>query len=691
MRNSQIKKCILEHLQKSDYTPLDKKDLMEALGINPEDKKKFQRNLTELENKQKIKIQNHCIHIVHQTKLVINGTFSAHPRGFGFVQPVEGSKIMENVFIPKEYTKRAVNGDTVKVELSGIKSPKGYDGKVIQILERNAKFVVGTVINISKTGVSVFCPLLGEDKNVVMENPSVKIEKGDRLLMSVQSWGSRDGSIKTQLKKRLGSINDPSIDVDIAIIEHGIIDKFHLASKKQEEKFGTKVTLQDQKGRIDLRELECVTIDPDTAKDFDDALSLEIDKKGHFHLGVHIADVSHYVTPECPIDLDAQIRGNSTYFPGRCVPMLPEKLSNGICSLKPNVIRLTVSALMELDKEGNLIDYKILRTFIKSRKRFTYKEALKILENKDKSPFYPLLKNLEKLALLFKQKRRERGSIDFALAEGYIHLDKHGKPISIETIEYDITHQMVEEFMLKANELVAKHLHHQEGTGLFRVHPEPDIENFSNFFDLASMLGYRVPKNASTKDIQNIFDQARNSPEISLLSVQFIRSLKLAIYSKDNIGHFGLALEHYCHFTSPIRRYSDLIIHRMLFGENTDIALEKAGLLYSESERKSMRAESSVIFLKKLRYLEAEHNKNPDKIYSATITRVFPMRIIFDIEDYFIEGSCHVSQLHSDYYEFENGSLIGSRTKKILGFGKKIRVKLEKVDLIFQKTSWTLA
>jgi len=444
---------------------------------------------------------------------------------------------------------------------------------------------------------------------------------------------------------------------------------------------------EDQKGREDLKGLECITIDPDTAKDFDDALSLTIDEKGNYHLGVHIADVSHYVQPESPIDVEAIERGNSTYFPGNCIPMLPKNLSNGLCSLKPKVVRLAASVLIDLDPNGNILDYKIVRSVIKSRKRFTYKEALEVLEGRKKSQHAPLIKNLERLAKLLKKKRRERGSIDFAVAEGYIHLDKKGNPTSIETIEYDITHQMVEDFMLIANELVARHLHEKLGRALYRVHEEPDIENFEDFFHLASMLGFNTPKKPEIKHLQQVFDQARDSSHLPILSVQFIRSLKLAAYSPNNVGHFGLALEHYCHFTSPIRRYSDLVIHRLLFVDDYEVNLEKVAVICSDSERKSMRAENSVLLLKKLRLLKKEYNKDPDKKYIATITRVFPMRIVFEIDGFFVEGTCHVSKL-ADYFHYQNGSLIGEKTNKELGFGDKIEVQCKGLDLIFNQSQW---
>lgn len=687
MKTSKIRDLILDHLQNSKYTPLEDKELMKALKIAPSFANKFKRALSQLINSEEIKVQNRCYVPVSHEKWVMKGVFYSHPRGFGFVQPEEGSEIIENVFIPRDYTQGAINHDLVSILVDGDKKAKGYEGKVLKVIERKTKVIIGTAFKVLKNEILIFSPLLGEKKQISMKPPKKKVNVGDRILMKVISWGGNKQPITTKYEKLLGNIDDPEIDIDVAIDEHEIRKTFPKPCKKQADDLGSEVKEEDQKGREDLKGLECITIDPDTAKDFDDALSLTIDEKGNYHLGVHIADVSHYVQPESPIDVEAIERGNSTYFPGNCIPMLPKNLSNGLCSLKPKVVRLAASVLIDLDPNGNILNYKIVRSVIKSRKRFTYKEALEVLEGRKKSQHAPLIKNLERLAKLLKKKRRERGSIDFAVAEGYIHLDKKGNPTSIETIEYDITHQMVEDFMLIANELVARHLHEKLGRALYRVHEEPDIENFEDFFHLASMLGFNTPKKPEIKHLQQVFDQARDSSHLPILSVQFIRSLKLAAYSPNNVGHFGLALEHYCHFTSPIRRYSDLVIHRLLFVDDYEVNLEKVAVICSDSERKSMRAENSVLLLKKLRLLKKEYNKDPDKKYIATITRVFPMRIVFEIDGFFVEGTCHVSKL-ADYFHYQNGSLIGEKTNKELGFGDKIEVQCKGVDLIFNQSQW---
>jgi ribonuclease R len=317
-------------------------------------------------------------------------------------------------------------------------------------------------------------------------------------------------------------------------------------------------------------------------------------------LGVHIADVAHYVRPGTPLDKEAIQRCNSTYFPGTCVPMLPEELSNELCSLKEGQIRLTVSVLMDFDKTGTLIKHQVVRSCIKSKKRLTYFQAKDILDGKAKSPHLKTLKSMVELCTLLKKKRYERGSIDFALPELVVVVNEKGEPEGLKKIEYDVTHQLVEEFMLKANEIVAMELHLRGKQLIYRVHEEPQEENFEDFLQLARTLGFHVPVQATSKDLQALFAEAKHTSFFQQLSVGFIRSMKLAQYSQENVGHFGLSLEHYCHFTSPIRRYSDLIIERLLFDEEPEgLDLEKIAKFCSDQERVSFRAEMSVKTLKK--------------------------------------------------------------------------------------------
>jgi len=514
------------------------------------------------------------------------------------------------------------------------------------------------------------------------------------VIMKVINWGTEKEPTVCSISHLIGDILDPSCDVLAAVEEFDIQHTFSQEAIEQAKAYGKKVPLKDLKNRTDLTHLECFTIDPDTAKDFDDALTLTKDRKGGFHLGVHIADVSHYVKSNTPLDQEAKRRSNSTYFPGTCIPMLPEELSNELCSLKPEVIRLTVSVMMDFDKTGTLLKHEIIRSYIHSAKRFTYFEAKDVLDGKKKSPHLKTLKLMVKLCHLLKKKRYERGCIDFALPETVILVDDRGAPIGIKKIEYDITHQLVEEFMLKANEMVATELNSRGKIPMYRVHEEPGEENFQDFLQFARSLGIQLPSNQTTSDLQNLFDQAKQSPHSQQLSIAFIRSMKLAQYSSNNIGHFGLALENYCHFTSPIRRYSDLVIQRLLFNEEgKEMNLDEAALKCSEQERISFRAESNVKVLKKLRLLRDHLNENPYQEHRAIITKIKPFGIYFELEELALEGFLHISELENDYFHYDDlrNALVGQSTGKVHFLGEKIKVLITEVDLIVQESKWMLS
>jgi ribonuclease R len=625
----------------------------------------------------------------HLSHSLIRGTVSVHPKGFGFVKTEDESP---DVFIPKHLILDAVDGDLVEVEVNPVVSAKGPEGAIVAILKRSKTHLAGTITGTSRGDYTAYAPLLGPDKLIFVRSKE-RLKEGDRIICKVTSWGNDQKTIEGEVSRLIGHISDPSIDVLAAIEEFGLLSTFSKEAIEEAKAFDKTVSSEVDGTRVDLTDLECVTIDPDTAKDFDDAISLTVDKKGCFHLGVHIADVAHYVKPNSYLDKEASLRSNSTYFPGQCVPMLPEELSNELCSLKPKVNRLTQSVLAKFDITGTLVDYKIVRSVIKSRKRFTYKQALAVLEGKEKSPHSPLLDRMVALCLLLKKKRMERGSIDFSMSDDVILVDSQGVPLKMEKVEYDITHQMIEEFMLKANEIVATHLSNQGKKLIYRVHEEPTAESFKDFYAFARSLGFTLPATPSHKDIQKLFQEAKNSPLLPQLSVSFIRSMRLACYASDNVGHYGLALEYYCHFTSPIRRYTDLIIQRLLFNEiPPDCDIDAIAALSSERERISFRAESSVVTLKKLRLANTYFELDPTKVYSAVITKIKPFALFFEVPLFDLEGSFHVSEIGNDFYEYNPVKMMfrGARTGRTFIAGQPIEVILKNINYILQQTQWSL-
>lgn len=620
------------------------------------------------------------------------GIIHVHPKGFAFVTPEDTKTFPEDVFIPKHQKGNAVDGDRVEIGISPErKTDKGPEGVVKKILERGKEEIVGIVWIINPKGhYLLYVQSLGKTKNALVKKSTQSSYKiGDRLLLKVIDWGDEKAPALCQVKEKLGTVYEPQTDIPAAIKEFGIRQEFPRDVFNQIKKLSPEVEKKDLEGREDLTHLETFTIDPDTARDFDDALSLTEDKKGHFHLAVHIADVSHYVKGGTPLDDEAKKRSNSTYFPGQCVPMLPEELSNHLCSLKEKVTRLTISVLMELDAEGTVQSYRIVRGFIYSQKRFTYKQAKEILDGKKKNPHGETLKLMEKLCLLLKKKRFERGSVDLALSEVVIQVNKKGKPTGYEIVEYDITHQLVEEFMLKANELVAEEFGKRGQKAVFRIHEPPGEDNLTAFYNLARSLGFPMPSKVETSDAQKLFELAKNTPHAEQLSIAYIRSMKLAVYSKENVGHYGLALENYCHFTSPIRRYSDLVVHRLLFTKY-DEDLDRVSKHCSERERVSSQAEMSALLMKKLRLLEMYQKEDPARLYAATVSKIKPFGIFFEVSPIQYEGFLPLSCLEDDYYEYHNETLVGQNTKKTYKSGSPVELFLEQIDLTTMETKWLL-
>ena len=694
MQYDSFKQIILEFINGKKYEPVGEKKLFSKLKIEPKFHELCRKILQDLVDEKVIVVKRKQYLLNKPAKEVMTGVIRVHNKGFGFVVLDHPGGYAQDIFIPKHLTENSVDGDRVEVEVdpdSG--SIKGPEGKVVGILER-ARTHVGATLHRFETPKKVYAysPLMGTGKMIVV-TPRKQSVVGDRVILKMTSWGDENSPPHGEIAHYLGSINDPSVDVNAAIEEFDLRNVFSPEAMGEAAAWGTEPPKADLKKRTDLTKLTTVTIDPETAKDFDDALSLTVDEKGIFHLGVHIADVSHYVSIGTHLDTEARERGNSTYFPGRCLPMLPHELSDNLCSLNPNVIRLTVSVMMDFDAQGNLIKKDIVRSFIKSVKRFSYEEAKEVLDGAIESPHKPLLERMVKLCHLLKEKRFERGSIDFSLSEMVIVVDEKGQPQKTHKVEYDITHQLVEEFMLKANEVVAKHLADKGKQAVFRIHEEPSPTDQDEFYGMARAMGFALPNSPTKQDVQMLFEKVKKTPYAHQLSVGFIRSMKLAYYSTENVGHFGLALDYYCHFTSPIRRYTDLIIHRLLFneeGEHTDI--EDIAKHCSERERISYKAESSVKILKKFRLLHKWMQEDPSQVYDATVTRVKPFGLYFELPHLMLEGFLHISDLENDYFVFNQhqDTLFGRATGHVHKVGEILKVRPVALDLVLLEAKWEL-
>jgi ribonuclease R len=689
-------RTVQQFLSGKAYQPLTVDQLMERLSM-PVQHDQLLHAILQQFIKQGIVECSHGKYIWKQKHDdVVVGLLSVHPRGFGFLRPEDPSLYSQDIFIPKHLTLSAVDGDKVEVIVNTeVHSEKGPEGRVTAILSRGRTHIAGIISAIESWGdIIAYVPLLGSTQRVVVESsPEFRLKVGDRVVMEVLDWGSKSSDTACRVASYIGHIDDSSCDVAAAIEEFELQSDFSQRTIKEAQSFGTRVSKKEIDSREDLRDLESFTIDPNTAKDFDDAINVFKDEKGHYHLGVHIADVSHYVATGSALDQEAKQRCNSTYFPGYCLPMLPHELSSHLCSLKPNVNRLTISTLMEFDPTGHLVSHRITRSVIKSRKRFTYREAKKVLDGKQKSAHIKALKLMVELCHLLKVKRHERGSVEFAIPDLCVLVDEKGMPSGLDCVEYDITHQLVEEFMLKANEVVATHLT-EMGKGLtYRIHEEPSGENMRDFVQLVATFGYELSDPPTQKELQLLFNEALKTSYGQYLATSYIKRMRLAIYSPNNIGHYGLGLTHYCHFTSPIRRYADLVVHRILMGQEDDKEmLESISLRCSEQERVSAKAENNVLVLKKLRLLKCWKDKEPGRQYSAIVTRVRAFGIFFEVLDLMLESFLHISELDNDYFvhnEFKQ-QLEGRHTGKAYKSGDKMTVMLKNVNFINLESEWAL-
>jgi len=675
------------------FLPLTEEELMQRLSLPSQHQPVLKRVLEQLVEQKLIEKIDERFAGVKARQALLSGTVRMHVRGFGFVQLNDTSTYTDDIFIPKHLTKNAIDGDSVEVIVNPEISEKGPEGKIVSILERARTHMGAIIRSQDQYGQFIaYAPMLGLQQRVIVQpNREHDLKVGDRIVMEIVDWGSKETETVCKMSDYLGHITDPSCDIPAAIEEFELRKEFPVSAIEEAKSHGKRVSTKDIKNREDLRHLTTFTIDPDTAKDFDDALSLTKDDAGHYHLAVHIADVSHYVKPDTALDIEAQLRCNSTYFPNYCLPMLPGDLSENLCSLKANVNRLTVSVLMSFDQEGTLVDYRITRSVIKSIKRFTYREAKEVLDGKRKSSHLEKLQLMTELCKLLKRKRYERGSIEFSLPELVILVDPQGKPYGTDYVMYDITHQMVEEFMLKANETIAWDLNKKGKNLTYRIHDDPAEENLRDFSLLATAFGFKVPDLPTPQDMQKLFEEAGDTPYANYLASNYIRRMRLASYSPENIGHYGLSLEHYCHFTSPIRRYVDLVVHRILFGESDDFDyLQLVCQKSSDQERVSSKAEMSVLSLKKLRLLNEQYQKDPYRQYEAIITRVKNFGIYFEIIDYLLEGFIHISDIGEDYYVYEEDlmRLRGSRQGEVFAPGDRVTVILQSIDFIAQETKW---
>ena len=669
--------------------------------------KRVVKSLAVLEGESKIALTNKDEFKMATPETVVEGTFKGNDKGFGFVRYDE---VDPDAFISRDNTLHAVNGDTVEVKITKPSNPwidKGPEGEITKIVERSLTKAVGEFhpysdSQVEKTGHYGY--VQSHEKKIAsymifISDKGLHPQMGDMVQVSIDEYPNdkHPQSMEGTALEIIGNKNDPGVDIMSIVVDNDINPEFPNEVLKEAESIPDHVLDSDRVGRKDLTKNMVITIDGDDSKDFDDAVGLDMLPNGNFHLEVDIADVTHYVKEGSPLDEEAYARGTSTYLVDRVIPMLPFRLSNGICSLNPGEDRLALTCEMEIDHSGNVVKHEIYPSVIQSKYRMTYNNVNEILKGDEElteeyAPLVPMLKQMAQLHEILFNKRHQRGAIDFEETEAQIIVDENGKPIDIKLRERGTSEKMIESFMLAANETVAEHYNVKHVPFLYRVHEKPDEEKIKNFFEFAAAMGVQVKgnlKEITPKMFQNVLSDVVGTPEEQVVTIMLLRSLQQARYSDEPLGHFGLAAKYYTHFTSPIRRYPDLTVHRMIhsYAENgfTDDEQAKWGNKLQEiaehtssRERISINAERAVDDLKKTEYMADQVGNTFDAVVSSVTS--FGMFIQLDNT---VEGLIHISNMKDDFYEFDEKSMSmhGRGTGKIFKVGQPIKVKLIRADV----------
>ena len=691
-----IKETLLSFMREEAYRPMDIQELVAVFDISDEEYRAFKKTLKVMELEGSIVRTKKDKFAVPERMGLIKGKLQAHKKGFGFLIPeAEGER---DVFIPSSFINGAMNGDRVLVQITRDDlNGKKREGEVAEILERANTRIIGVYEDSKNFGFVVPEDVRLNQDIFISKKDKNGAKHGDVVIVKVTKWPDKRRSPEGIVTEVLGAKGEKGLDILTIIKKHGLPEEFPEKVLKFAEEVSEEIEEKEIKRRRDIRNLRMVTIDGEDAKDLDDAVSIEKLDNGMFRLGVHIADVSHYVRERNPLDKEALKRATSVYLIDRVIPMLPKKLSNGICSLNPQVDRLTLSCFMVIDGKGKVVSHEIDETIISTNERMTYTDVTKILEGNDEELLkrYDYLvddfKTMEQLCLILREKRRKRGAIDFDFEESKIILNEFGKPVDIKPYERAIANRIIEEFMLVCNETIAEYMFWNNLPFVYRVHQEPDEEKLQKFRDFAHNLGYtvRLGQEIHPRVLQEVLEKVKGKTEETVVSTLLLRSMMQARYSPECTGHFGLAAKYYCHFTSPIRRYPDLQIHRIIKEhlngkldekrqEKLATIVEVAARQSSEMERLAEEAEREVDDLKKAEYMMERIGEEFDGIISS----VTSFGIFVELPNT-IEGLVHITDLDDDYYIYDEAHLmlLGERTKKVYRLGDSVKVKCSRVDI----------
>jgi len=700
-----MKEKILEFMKRSAYRPLSADELFRAFNLD--NRETFVKNLNEMEQDGKIICTRKMKYGLPEKMNLAVGKLQGHPKGFGFL--IQDTPGLPDIYISAENMNGAMHNDRVVARFLGRDwdGPR-QEGEIIRVLTRANTQIVGTIEKGRKysfvtpdegrLSIDVFVPK-GQEKGSVT---------GDKVVVEITGWPEKRRNPEGKVVTVIGHKSDPGTDIESIVWKYGLSQAFPKHVMNEIKKIPIQVTREQAKGRRDLRDLQMVTIDGEDAKDLDDAVSLEVLPGGSYRLGVHIADVGSYVPANSALDKEAYKRGTSVYLVDRVIPMLPPELSNGICSLNPRVERLAMSVFMEIDTAGRVLNHEIVESVINIDERMTYRNVKKILVDRDpellKKYGYLLdtFNNMEKLCLILRGRRLQRGAVDFDFPEVKVKLNDRGEPVEIAKYDRSIADQIIEEFMLVTNETVAQHFYEAKVPFVYRIHETPDGEKISNLNRFLFTFGLSIKgfNNIHPGAFQEVLNKVTGRPEERVISTIMLRTMKLARYSEESLGHFGLAAEHYCHFTSPIRRYPDLVIHRIikevlqkgklpakrkdkLAGFTADASLQS-----SERERIATEAERESVDLKKVEFMRDKAGEE----FDAVISGVTSFGMFVELDN-LVEGLVHITTLADDFYEYDDikHSLTGRHTRRTFRIGDTVRVRLEKVNLDERQLDFELA
>jgi len=692
--------ALLKILKHPRYQPENETQLFKKMKLPSQARKTFHGVVEELELKGVIARVKGDRWVLAKEAELVTGVIQFHPKGFAFLMPENGG---EEIFIPAEETGTAMHQDLVVARLSSERSRHNKDqdrkeGRVIRLLRRRRERIVGTLQR-----SNLFWFIVPDDPRFVQsiyvpdpnlpapaKSPSVRVEVEDKVVVQLIDWKSRHVNPEGIIVERLGRSGDAGVDILSIIRKHELPTEFPVQALGEVVRLNPETQPRPEPGRLDLRTEFIITIDPDTAKDFDDAISIRELDDHEVEVGIHIADVSHYVQPGTALDKEAQKRANSTYLVNQVIPMLPEELSNGLCSLMPMVNRHAFSAFVHLDSKCRIKKSRFAKTLIRSRHRLTYHQALERLSRAPQDELDQFLHRAWEIAGKLRQQRMYTGSLDLDMPEVKVILDDQGSPQRLQRTENDISHQLIEEFMLLANEAVAASLRNRHTPALYRVHEQPDEEKLQELRDFMLMRGVKIGDLTKRRELQKLIEIIRSRPDEQVLKIQVLKSLKRACYLPKPLGHFGLAKNNYTHFTSPIRRYADLVVHRALHSQilnrppklGTD-DLSALGRHLSDQERVSSEAEQDSTRLKILEYFAQQLESSRRTVFGANVTEVMNYGFFVQIPEFLVSGLVHLSSLQDDFYTLDprKGILRGKHSRKIIEPGQALRVEVSRIDI----------